>query len=111
MEIAQAYLRGDAPDRAPVDVVLTIPRAAVVEVTDTVGVFGNAAVSSETARRLCCDAGVVEVEEGEHGNPLPVGRKWRTLAGAAGLFRAGDSAESRCEVLRNGEEDASSTMN
>jgi len=82
VEIAQAYLRGDAPERAPVDVVLTIPRAAVVERTDQVGLLGQAAVSVETARRMCCDAGVIEVVEDENGNALSVGRKWRTFHGA-----------------------------
>jgi uncharacterized protein DUF222/HNH endonuclease len=82
VELAQAYLRGDAPERAPVDVVLTIPRAAVEQRSDVVGLLGNAAVSVETSRRLCCDAGVVEIEEDERGNALSVGRKWRTFSGA-----------------------------
>jgi hypothetical protein len=96
VSIAQAFLRGDAPDRAPVEVVLTIPRDAlradvenggVEDALDQVGVFGDGTcVSAETARRLTCDCGVVELVEDEKGNPLSVGRKTRTLPAA--LWRA-----------------------
>jgi hypothetical protein len=96
VSIAQAFLRGDAPDRAPVEVVLTIPRDAlradvenggVEDALDQVGVFGDGTcVSAETARRLACDCGVVELVEDEKGNPLSVGRKTRTLPAA--LWRA-----------------------
>ena len=43
--------------------------------------MGEAFVSKETARRLSCDAGVVEVVESDDGVPLSVGRKRRTIAG------------------------------
>jgi len=46
-----------------------------------VGEMGESFVSAEAARRLSCDAGVVEVVEDEHGTPLSVGRKRRTIAG------------------------------
>jgi Domain of unknown function (DUF222) len=36
-------------------------------------------VSAETARRLACDAGLVEVEVNERGEPLSVGRRMRTI--------------------------------
>jgi hypothetical protein len=39
-------------------------------------------VSAETARRLSCDCGVVEIVEDEHGAPLSVGRKRRTIPGS-----------------------------
>jgi hypothetical protein len=49
----------------------------------SVALFGDGtAVTGETARRLCCDAGVVELTEDAHGNPVSVGRKTRTIAGA-----------------------------
>jgi Domain of unknown function (DUF222)/HNH endonuclease len=83
--IAQGYLRGDQIDRAPVDVVLTIPAGSLRrDARDAVdvGSVGETYVSSETARRLSCDAGVIEVLEDEHGVPLSVGRKRRTIAGS-----------------------------
>ena len=39
-------------------------------------------VTRETARRLACDAGVVEVEVNERGEPLSVGRRTRTIPAA-----------------------------
>jgi hypothetical protein len=46
-----------------------------------VGEIGQSFVSHEAARRLSCDAGVVEVVEGPAGAPLSVGRKRRTISG------------------------------
>ncbi len=56
-------------------------RKDAVDTVD-VGCLGDSCVSAETARRLCCDAGVVEVIEDEQGVPLSVGRKRRTIAGS-----------------------------
>ncbi len=36
-------------------------------------------ISAETSRRLACDASVVEITEDQHGIPLDVGRKTRTI--------------------------------
>lgn len=87
--LAQATLRGDAPERSPTEVVVTIPRAALAAeaaagaTPDTLGVLADGTcVSAETARRLACDAGVVEVVEDEAGRPLSVGRRTRTLPAA-----------------------------
>ena len=96
--IAQAYLRGDRPTRSPIEVTVTIPAASLrteqpccidaaehkLEVADPVevGEIGRAFIAPETARRLSCDAGVVEIIEDSHGAPLSVGRKQRTIAGA-----------------------------
>jgi hypothetical protein len=91
VSIAQAVLRGDRSDCAPVEVVMTISRDALardraidVETSlDQVGVFADGTcVSAETARRLACDCGVVEMVEDENGNPLSVGRRTRTLPAA-----------------------------
>ena len=83
MAVADAYLRGDSPQRAPIEVVLTIPKSALQEATDPldVGEMGESFVSAEAARRICCDAGVIEVIEDEKGTPLSVGRKQRTVNG------------------------------
>ena len=37
-------------------------------------------IAAETARRLACDASVVAVIENEHGEPLNVGRRTRTIS-------------------------------
>jgi hypothetical protein len=39
-------------------------------------------ISSDAARRLACDCGIVEVTEDETGMPLSVGRKTRTIPGS-----------------------------
>ena len=85
VSVARAYLHGDQPQRAPIDVTITIPASSLRrDAVDTVdvGCMGSACISAETARRLSCDAGVVEVIEDEQGVPLSVGRKRRTIAGS-----------------------------
>ena len=84
--MSQAALRGDAPDRTPIEVVLTVPREtlATTDVTDAtipaIGAFGDGTgVSAETARRLACDCGVVHLTEDADGQPLSVGRRTRTI--------------------------------
>ena len=86
--MCQAALRGEAPDRAPVEVVLTIARDALAATAATgaapaaavVGVFADGtAVAAETARRLACDCGVVTLTEAPAGQPLSVGRRTRSI--------------------------------
>jgi hypothetical protein len=85
VSIAQAYVRGDRPNRAPIEVVVTVPasslREAAADPMDA-ACMGTSCLSPEAARRLSCDAGVVDVVEDEHGVPLSVGRKRRTIAGS-----------------------------
>jgi uncharacterized protein DUF222 len=85
MAVAQAYLRGDRPNRTPIDVMVTIPlselRDGASDPTE-VGCMGASGISTEAARRISCDAGVIEVIEDEHGVPLSVGRKRRAIAGS-----------------------------
>jgi hypothetical protein len=96
--MAQGYLRGNRPERSPVEVVLSIPasslRAGAALDPVEVGEMGESFVSSETARRLSCDAGVVEVVHDDQGVPLSVGRKRRTIAGA--LQRALRRRDTAC---------------
>ena len=96
--MAQGYLRGNRPERAPIEVVLTIPasslRAGAALDPVEVGAMGESFLSSETARRMSCDAGVVDVVEDEHGAPLSVGRKRRTIGGA--LKRALRKRDEMC---------------
>ena len=98
--MSQAVLRGDAPGRAPVEVVLTVarevlssppaapapttvdqPMAPPADVSPIgVGVLADGTcVSAETARRLACDCGLVELHEDDRGQPLSVGRRRRTI--------------------------------
>ncbi|HEX7837306.1 MAG TPA: DUF222 domain-containing protein [Kofleriaceae bacterium] len=97
LAVAQRYLRGDRPNRSPIEIVLTIPRSSLhAGAADPLeaGEMGESFVSSEAARRLSCDAGVVEVVEDERGMPLSVGRKRRTIAGA--LKRALRKRDTTC---------------
>src|SRR5262249_60706777 len=55
--MAEAALRGDHPDRPPVDVLVHIDAATLT------GRHEQAGISAETARRLLCDAGIVPVLE------------------------------------------------
>jgi hypothetical protein len=87
--VAQGHLRGCRPERSPVEVVLTIPASslrgdAALDPVE-VGEMGESFLSGETARRLSCDAGVVDVVQDEHGTPLSVGRKRRFNGGVTGI--------------------------
>jgi hypothetical protein len=97
VSVAQGYLRGDRPDRSPIEIVLTIPESSLrAEAADPLeaGEMGESFMSREAARRLSCDAGVVEVVEDDRGTPLSVGRKRRTIAGA--LKRALRRRDTTC---------------
>jgi len=97
VSVAQGYLRGDRPYRSPIDITLTIPESSLrTDIADPleVGEMGESFVSAEAARRLSCDAGVIDVFEGEHGTPLSVGRKRRTIAGT--LKRALYKRDATC---------------
>jgi Domain of unknown function (DUF222)/HNH endonuclease len=108
VQIAQGYLRGDRPDRSPIELVVSVPaetlrrRLAVApamaaappgsadavmatEVPDPCDVAclaDGTCVSAEAARRLSCDCGVVEIALDKHGALLSVGRKRRTISGS-----------------------------
>jgi hypothetical protein len=97
VSVAQNYLRGDRLDRSPIDITVSIPASSLhageadpVEV----GEVGASFVAGAAIRRLCCDAGVIEVIEDEHGTPLSVGRKHRTISGA--LKRALRKRDTAC---------------
>jgi hypothetical protein len=108
VQLAQGYLRGDRPDRSPIELVVSVPAetlrrpltvasamaapppgstdaamaAEVPDPCDVACLADGTCVSAETARRLSCDCGVVEIVEGAHGTPLSVGRKRRTIPGS-----------------------------
>lgn len=97
VELAQGYLRGDRPDRSPIEVTLTVPMSVLRdELADPVEVaaLGESFLSRESARRLSCDAAVVEILEDDRGATLSVGRKQRTITGS--LRRALHRRDGTC---------------
>lgn len=87
MEIVEAVARGEAVQRVPTELVVAIGAEALaggdVEDIEKVGVTRDgAALSMAVVRKLACDCGVVAVVEDGAGNPLKVGRKYRTVSGA-----------------------------
>lgn len=76
MTMAEATLRGDQPQRPPVEVVLHIDAATLAGNHDGTG------VPAETSRRLLCDAGIVPALDDEEGRTLELGRKSRVFSGA-----------------------------
>lgn len=86
VDLAQEVVRGSSPERSPTEMVVSVPAEVLAE-GEGVAVCGDGtAVSSETAMRLACDCGVVEVVEDTQGTPLSVGRKTRSIP--ASLKRA-----------------------
>lgn len=88
MEIVEAYSRGDRPARPATELVITVSAQALAEdpatpAHDRAAVTRDGTVLSiATARRLACDASIVTVVEDAAGNPLAVGRKYRTVTTA-----------------------------
>jgi len=87
VELAQGYLRGDRPDRAPLELVVSVPAETLrldpcPDPCDVASLADGTCISAEAARRLACDGGVVDVVEDAHGVPLSVGRKRRTVPGS-----------------------------
>jgi hypothetical protein len=93
--MAEAVMRGNAPGRTPVELVVTIGREVLAGDAEGVGCLGDGTcISAETARRLACDCGVVEMREGPGGEPLSVGRKTRTIGAA--ILRALARRDETC---------------
>ena len=96
--IADAALRGDQPDRPPVEVLVEIDAATLT------GRTAESGVPAETARRLLCDAGVVPVLCDDAGAPLSVGRRMRSVPAAlrrALLLRDGGCRFPGCTNRRH----------
>ena len=96
--IAQDVVRGTSKDRSPIEVIVTVTRQALLDASaarsdhqrdprsepldqlDRIACLPDGGgLSIEAARRLCCDAGIVEIVEDEQGTPLSVGRKTRSI--------------------------------
>ena len=97
--IAQAHVRGDKPDRSPIEVIVTVEARVLARPGDptdpsTVACFRDGTcVSPETARRLCCDAGVIDLDNSMLADELS-GRRSATR-----LRFAGDPARLHGAVL------------
>ena len=71
---------GDAPALAPDRHEIVVHVEAEVLADGRAGrceIEHRTAIAAETARRLCCDAGIVPVVDGPNGEPLSVGRRTR----------------------------------
>jgi len=81
VRVAEQWLRGNVPDRPPVEVVVHIPEGTPGAdptsnpLDHVVTIDDGTVISDAVARRLCCDASKVEVDE--HGN---AGRRTRTVS-------------------------------
>ena len=73
---------GDAPALAPDRHEIVVHVEADVLADGRAGrceIEHRTAIAAETARRLCCDAGIVPVADGPDGEPLSVGRRTRSI--------------------------------
>jgi hypothetical protein len=74
--------------KRPVEIVVTVSAEALANraVPEECIAFldDDGCISAETARRMSCDAGIVCMVEDEHGNPLSVGRRTRSIPTSIG---------------------------
>ena len=78
----RVFEAGDAPALAPDRHEIVVHVDAEVLAGGGSGrceIESHSALAGETARRLCCDAGVVATVDGPTGEPLAVGRRTRTI--------------------------------
>ena len=78
----RVFEAGDAPALAPDRHEVVVHVDAEVLAGGGTGrceIEGHSALAGETARRLCCDAGIVATVDGPTGEPLAVGRRTRTI--------------------------------
>jgi len=85
VELAEGVLRGDSPERSPVEIVVTVAAEALARDAAAVPLAttgDGGCLSIDAARRLACDAGIVEITEDASGVPLSVGRRTRAIPAA-----------------------------
>ena len=72
---------GDVPALAPDrhEIVVHVDAEVLVGGAGRCEIEPHSALAGETARRLCCDAGIVATVDGPTGEPLAVGRRTRTI--------------------------------
>ena len=82
MDIIQDRVRGIRLKRTPIEIIITVPHAGLhgsAEPSDLAMMADGEVIATATARRLCCDAGVVVAHVDAKGVPLSIGRKTRTI--------------------------------
>ena len=82
MDIIQDRVRGIRLKRTPIEIIITVPHAGLHgsgEPSDLAMMADGEVIATATARRLCCDAGVVVAHVDAKGVPLSIGRKTRTI--------------------------------
>ena len=87
MAIFNERARGNRPQRSPVEIIVTVPLAGLHASAEAspqhlAMTADGEPLAAATARRLCCDAGVVTAVVDAAGQPLSVGRKTRTIPAA-----------------------------
>ena len=85
MGIIQDRVRGARPQRTPIEIIITVPLVGMhgsAEPSNLAMLANGEVIAVSTARRLCCDAGVVVAQVDVQGGPLSVGRKTRTIFAA-----------------------------
>ena len=91
------FEEGEAPALGPHRHEMVVHVDAEVLARGTAGrceIEHHTAIAAETARRLCCDGGIVTTVDGPRGEPLSVGRRTRSIPPA--LRRALMSRDRGC---------------
>ena len=91
------FEEGEAPALSPHRHEVVVHVDAEVLARGTAGrceIEHHTAIAAETARRLCCDGGIVATVDGPRGEPLSVGRRTRSIPPA--LRRALMSRDRGC---------------
>ena len=91
----------DAPALAPDRHEIVVHVAAEVLTDRGAGrceVEHGSALAAETARRLCCDAGIVPMVDGPGGEPLSVGRRTRSIPRRCGARSSAGTADADSPV-------------
>jgi hypothetical protein len=87
LTLMRRFACGDSA-KSPVEVVVTVSADALANRAAPEGLIAflddDGCIGAETARRLSCDAGIVCMVEDEHGNPLSVGRRTRSIPASIG---------------------------
>jgi hypothetical protein len=90
--LVEQVMRGSHPERTPVELVVTVPIAALAEPPedldvprpDPIATTGSTAdglpIPAAVALRLACDCGFVSLVTNDHGNPLSIGHKTRVIS-------------------------------
>ena len=81
----RGFESGDAPALSPDrhEIVVHVDAAVLAGAgTGRCEIESHAALAGETARRLCCDTGIVAAVDGPAGEPLAVGRRTRSVPAA-----------------------------